>query len=53
MQARADQGVIQDGYTVGIDPIPAPSDDDEFVALIYGIAFGRSIEQIYNTVYIT
>jgi len=53
MEQRAGLGVIQDGYTVGVDPIPAPSDDDEFVAVVYGIAFGRSVEQIYNTVYIS
>lgn len=53
MEDRAGRGVIQDGYSVGIDPVPAPSDDDEFVAVVYGIAFGRSIEQIYNTVYIS
>jgi hypothetical protein len=53
IQGRADRGVIQPGFTVGIDPIPPPSDDDEFVALVYGIAFGRSVEQIYNLVYIS
>jgi hypothetical protein len=53
IQARADRGVIQTGFSVGIDPIPPPSDDDEFVALLYGIAFGRSVEQIYNLVYIS
>ena len=35
------------------DPIPPPSDNDEFVALVYGIAFGRSVEQIFNLVYIS
>jgi hypothetical protein len=53
MDARAGLGVIQDGFTVGVDPIPPPTDDDEFIAVVYGIAFGRSVEQIYNTVYIT
>jgi hypothetical protein len=53
MEARAGLGVIQDGYTVGTDPQPPPSDEDEFVAVVYGIAFGRSVEQIYNTVYIS
>ena len=53
MEQRSGLGVIQDGYTVGVDPIPPPSDDDEFVAVVYGIAFGRSVEQIFNTVYIS
>jgi len=53
MDDRAGRGVIQQGYTVVIDPVPPPSDDDEFVAVLYGIAFGRSLEQIYNTVYVS
>lgn len=53
IQQRSDQGVIQTGFSVGIDPIPPPSDDDEFVALVYGIAFGRSVEQVFNLVYIS
>jgi hypothetical protein len=53
IQARADRGVIQDGFSVATDPSPPPSDNDEFVALIYGIAFGRSVEQVFNTVYIS
>jgi hypothetical protein len=53
IQARSDRGVIQTGFSVGIDPIPPPSDDDEFIALVYGIAFGRSVEQIFNLVYIS
>jgi len=53
MEARAGRGVIQEGYSVGVDPIPPPSDEDEFVAIVYGIGFGRSVEQIYNTVYIS
>jgi hypothetical protein len=42
--------VIQPNPTVGVDENPPPSDSDEFVALVYGIAFGRSIEQVFNTV---
>ena len=50
MEAREAAGVIQPGWTVGIDQDPPPSDDDEFVALTYQIGFGRSLEQVFNTV---
>lgn len=50
LRRREDAGILQAGSTVGIDPDPPPSDSDEFVALVYGIAFGRSVEQVYNTV---
>lgn len=53
IDARAKRGVIQQGYTLGIDQSPPASDNDEFVALVYGIAFGRSVEQVFNTVYIS
>lgn len=53
IQARADRGVIQDGFSVATDPSPPPTDNDEFVGLVYGIAFGRSVEQVFNTVYIS
>lgn len=50
LRRRADAGVIQDGWTVGIDQDPAPSDDDKFVALVYSIKFGRSVEQVFSTI---
>ena len=50
IKAREDRGVLQSGSTVAIDQDPPPTIEDEFIALIYGIAFGRSVEQIYNTV---
>ena len=53
IKARADRGIVQQGYTVAVDPNPPPSDFDEFVALVYGIAFGRSVEQIFNLVYVS
>jgi hypothetical protein len=53
IKARADRGVIQSGFTVGVDPDPPPSDEDEFIAVKYGIAFGRSVEQVFNTIFIS
>lgn len=53
IQARVDRQVIQPGFTLVVDPNPPPSDMDEYVALLYGIAFGRGVEQIYNTVFIS
>jgi hypothetical protein len=50
MQARQDAGVIQSGWTVKVATQPPPSDDDDFVALDYAIKFGRSLDQILNTV---
>lgn len=50
MQARQDAGVIQPKWSVRIATEPAPSDDDSFVALDYAIKFGRSLDQILNTV---
>ena len=53
LDARAKVGVIQDGFNVNVDPSPPPSDQDEFIAVVYGIAFGRSVEQVFNLVYIS
>jgi len=53
IQQRADTGAVQTGFSVGIDPSPPPSDNDEFIALLYGVAFGRSVEQVFNTVIIS
>ena len=53
IDARATVGAIQQGFTVGVDPSPPPSDQDEFIAVVYGVAFGRSVEQIFNLVYIS
>lgn len=50
LRAREDAGVIQPGWTVGVDQDPAPTDDDKFVALLYGIKFGRSVEQVFNRI---
>jgi hypothetical protein len=49
MLARVQAGVIQPNPTVEIDQDPPPSDDDEFIALVYGVKFGRTAEQVYGT----
>lgn len=41
--------VIQSGWAVGIDQEPPPSDDDEFVALVMELKFGRTLKQVYVT----
>ena len=43
-------GVIQPGWTVAIDQDPPPADTDDFIALQYSVKFGRSLEQVFNTV---
>ena len=50
MAAREDQGIIQPGWSVSVDSDPPPQPEDEFVAVIIGITFGRSIEQVFFTV---
>lgn len=50
--ARADQEIVQDDFTVGIDNDPPATDDDDFIQLEYGIGFSRSIEQVFNTIYV-
>lgn len=42
--------VIQPGWTVIRNPIPAPTPQDDFVSILYGIAFMRDMEQVLNTV---
>lgn len=48
--ARVTRGSIQSNPTVIVDPDPPPTPEDEFVALLYGLRFGRSVEQVFNTV---
>lgn len=50
LAGREAAGVIQPGWTVTIDQDPPPTDDDEFIALLYSLKFGRTLEQVYNTV---
>lgn len=49
MKARETAGIIQPGWTVSIDTDPPPSDDDEFIAVKFGLRFGRSAEQVFFT----
>jgi hypothetical protein len=49
LSARESVGIVQPGFTVAVDEMPPPSDDDEFIALTIGMRFGRSVEQIYFT----
>lgn len=49
LSAREQAGVIQPGWTVGIDQNPPPTDEDEFIALTLGCSFGRSLDQIFWT----
>jgi hypothetical protein len=53
LQKREDAGVIQPGWTVDIDQNPPPQSTDEFVALAYQWTFGRSTEQLFNTVVVS
>lgn len=50
IKGREDRGVLQPGSTIGVDSDPPPQDTDEFIALAYGVRFGRSVEQVFNTV---
>jgi putative intracellular protease/amidase len=52
-QKRADLGVIQPGFTVMVDPDPAPTDSDNFIAIMVGFAFGRSVEQVFFTIQVS
>lgn len=50
LRSRAEIRVIQPDWTLEIDQDPPPSPTDEFVSLVYGISFGRALEQVFNTV---
>ncbi len=50
LKDREEAGIIQAGWVVDIDSSPAPTATDEFVALSYSLTFGRSLEQILNTI---
>lgn len=50
LKVRERAGILQDGSSIGIDQDPPPSDDDEFIAVVYGVKFGRSAEQVFATI---
>lgn len=50
LQLRQDAQVIQSGWTVAVSAIPPPLDSVEYIALDYSLAFGRSVEQVLNTI---
>lgn len=50
LTARETAGIVQTGWTVAVDQNPPPTDLDEFIALVIGLKFGRSVEQVYFTV---
>jgi hypothetical protein len=50
LKARASVNIVQPQFSVAVDSNPPPSDDDEFIALMVGVKFGRSVEQFYFTV---
>lgn len=49
LASREAVGVVQTGWSVIVDPDPAPNDDDDFVAVLIGLRFGRSTEQVFFT----
>ena len=52
MTQREEQGVVQPGWSAEIDSDPPPQPEDEFIAVRIGLTFGRSIEQVFYTVYV-
>jgi hypothetical protein len=47
---REEVGTIQPGWSAVIDTNPPPQPEDEFIAVLIGLTFGRSIEQVFYTV---
>jgi hypothetical protein len=50
LTVREQASVIQPGWTAQVDPDPPPSDDDEYIAVLIGLKFGRSVEQVFFTI---
>jgi Phage tail sheath protein beta-sandwich domain len=50
MRVREESSAIQPGWSVQVSAQPPPTDDDDFIALDYLFGFGRSVEQVLNTI---
>lgn len=50
LQLREDAGIINSGWSVVISANPPPLDTVEYISLDYSIGFGRSVEQVLNTI---
>ena len=50
LKIREKAFIVQPGWNVSVDPEPAPSDDDEFIALLISLRFARSAEQVFFTI---
>lgn len=50
LRRREEANIIQHGWTVVIGSNPAPDDSQRFIKLDYSLKFGRSLEQILNSI---
>lgn len=53
LKARENNEIIQAGWTVIQNPVPTPTPQDDFIAVLYGISFIRDMEQILSTVVVS
>lgn len=50
LRARETARVVQPGWSVVISANPPPQPTDDFIKLDYALAFGRSLEKIFNSI---
>lgn len=50
LKRRSEANIVLPDYRVAVSPTPPPSDRDDFISLDYEIAFGRSINRVFNTI---
>lgn len=50
LRRREEAGVVQPGWSVVVSANPPPDDSQSFVKLDYSLKFGRSLEQILNSI---